>query len=50
MLGFGAISEYAVGEAAATFALTSDILQHVITRLVEQGRLSSPPALLYHYT
>lgn len=52
MLGFGAIGEFAVGEVgSATFALTSDILQEVVTLLVDKERLlPTLPDQLHHFT
>jgi hypothetical protein len=52
MLGFGAIGEFAIGEVGTdTLALTSDILQHVVTWLVDEEKvLSQLPAQLHHFT
>ena len=51
MLGHGALGEHPLGGFGAnTFALTSDILQDVITRRTEDGTLRQPPARLHHYT
>jgi hypothetical protein len=52
MIGFGAIGEGAIGEAGySTRALTSDILQQVVTQLVDVDRLlPSLPSRLHHFT
>jgi DUF2971 family protein len=52
MLGFGALGEFAIGEMGGdTLALTSDILQEVVTRLVDEEKVLPPlPPQLHHYT
>lgn len=52
MLGFGALGEFAIGQVGrATLALTSDILQEVVTRLVDVDRLlPALPSQLHHFT
>jgi hypothetical protein len=52
MLGFGALGEFALGEVGgATLALTSDILQEVVTSLVDEEKLlPKPPTRLHHFT
>lgn len=51
MLGFGAIGEYALGEVGSeTLAVTSNILQEVVTEFVNQKFLSGLPARLHHFT
>src|SRR5258706_14972885 len=52
MLGFGAIGEQAIGAAGYnTRALTSDILQQVVTQLVDVDKvLPALPPRLHHFT
>jgi hypothetical protein len=52
MLGFGAIGEFAIGEAGYdTRALTADILQQVVTQLVDVDKvLPALPSRLHHFT
>ena len=51
MLGFGALGASALGEVPAhALALTQDILQRIVTKFVEDGKLSGLPPELHHYT
>jgi hypothetical protein len=52
MLGFGSIGEFAIGEVgSATLALASDILQQVVTHLVDEEKLlPTLPTQLHHFT
>src|SRR5260221_12313867 len=51
MLGFGALGQFALGQIGNdALALTSDILQEVITQLVNAGSLPPLPAQLHHFT
>jgi hypothetical protein len=52
MLGFGALGEFAIGEIGNdTLALTSDMLQQVVTELVDVERLlPALPPRLHHFT
>ncbi len=51
MLGFGALGEFALGEVGgARAALTSDILQEVVTHLINEKLLPELPPQLHHFT
>lgn len=51
MLGFGALGEFALGEVGgARAALTSDILQEVVTLLIKENLLPELPPQLHHFT
>jgi hypothetical protein len=51
MLGFGAIGEFAIGEFGTdTLALTSGILQRVVTQLTNAHALPTLPTQLHHFT
>lgn len=52
MLGFGAIGEHAIGEPGPdSVPLTSEILQTVVTHLVDAERLlPTLPPQLHHFT
>jgi hypothetical protein len=50
MLGFGALGEFALGEVGgARAALTSDILQEVVTLLINEKFLPELPPQLHHF-
>ncbi len=51
MLGHGALGEFALGEIGnESLILTSNILQEVVTQLVQEGLIPTLPPELHHFT